>query len=533
MYSNTAVPLYSTLGAKAMVHIVKLTQISTCVCFDEEKAKSLLETFKTEETTVKSVILMRLKSEEKLQQLKSEFSGIRFFTMHQVRESGRKNILPYQLAKDDDLHIINFTSGTTSTPKGVMVTNGMVKRVIESAFLTKPVLRFLQQDMVHFSFLPLAHILEQLALGFTVFMKAKAGFSCGDITKIATEFKVLKPDFIPLVPRLLIRIYDKTIDQLDKRHIPRALLHYAIRSKLAAIDKYGPHCNTIWDRIFFNKIKDMLGGRVKVVLTGSATCPPDVLNFSRAAFGAIVYNGYGSTETGGPLAISCAQDLSPYHVGPPIVGIQIKLVSVPEMNLYPSGGYGRGEICARGGTCSKGYYNDEEKTRELIDKEGWMHTGDIGEWDECGNLRVVDRCKNMFKLCQGEYVAPDKVESIYLTSPYVDQVYVDGRSDKSFTIAIVCPNEDMVRKHLMSHSDRMDLEHICQSEELKTKLLKEMNAVAKAQGLMSFEMAKKLHLIHQPMTIENGLITSTLKTIRPAVRQVYKREIDQLYSSGL
>ncbi|VDN35327.1 unnamed protein product, partial [Dibothriocephalus latus] len=158
--------------------------------------------------------------------------------------------------------------------------------------------------------------------------------------------------------------------------------------------------------------------------------------------------GYGCTETCGPLSISVAGDLKGGHVGAPLPSVEIKLADVPEMNLVASRDK-KGEICVRGRSCITAYFKAPEKTADLIDKDGWLHTGDIGIWTT-GSLKIVDRCKHIFKLSQGEYVAPEKVEMVYRESRYVAQVFVDGDTMNSYPVAIVVPEQEILEEALVT-----------------------------------------------------------------------------------
>lgn len=193
--------------------------------------------------------------------------------------------------------------------------------------------------------------------------------------------------------------------------------------------KRGDHSdNTIWDHLVFSKIRAQTGGKVRLMLTGSAPIAGETLNFCRTILGCPIFEGYGQTEFNAGMTLTLAGDLSGGNVGAPMPCAHIKLVDVPELNYFAKND--QGEICARGPALMKGYYKEPEKTRETIDKDGWLHTGDIGQWDPEGRLKIIDRKKHIFKLAQGEYVAPEKIESIYVRHSAVAQIYVDGQSEK-------------------------------------------------------------------------------------------------------
>ena len=173
-----------------------------------------------------------------------------------------------------------------------------------------------------------------------------------------------------------------------------------------------------------------------------------------------------------------------------------------------------------------GYYGDEQKTRETIDEGGWLHTGDVGEWASSGALRIIDRTKHIFKLNQGEYIAPERLEDIYVRSRWVAQVFVDGVTTESTVVAIVVPEEEFLRGKL---STTQSLQELCQNEKLKDTILKDLQRLAKEAKFKYYETISSIHLHPEPFSQENGFVTSTLKTRRTAVRQHFQSTIESLY----
>ncbi|KAG8537228.1 hypothetical protein GDO81_024878, partial [Engystomops pustulosus] len=169
-----------------------------------------------------------------------------------------------------------------------------------------------------------------------------------------------------------------------------------------------------------------MGGRVRVMVTGAAPISENVLSFLRAALGSQIFEAYGQTECGAGCSFSTPGDWTAGHVGAPLPCNLLKLVDVTDMNYFSSNG--EGEVCIKGSNVFKGYLKDPEKTAEAIDEEGWLHTGDIGKWLPNGTLKIIDRKKNIFKLAQGEYIAPEKIENVYGRSAPVAQVFVHGDS---------------------------------------------------------------------------------------------------------
>jgi long-chain acyl-CoA synthetase len=205
------------------------------------------------------------------------------------------------------------------------------------------------------------------------------------------------------------------------------LLQRAVASKLRNLAQGGHYSHSIYDPLIFNKMKNLLGGRVKIMITGSAPISSEVLNFLKICFCAPVCEGYGLTESSAAASLTSTFDPVSGHVGGPLSCIRVKLRDIPEMSYLSTDENPRGEILFYGNSIFKGYYKNEEKTAEaLID--GWLATGDVGSIFPNGSIKVIDRAKNIFKLSQGEYIAPEKLENIYIQSPYVAQIYVHGDS---------------------------------------------------------------------------------------------------------
>jgi long-chain acyl-CoA synthetase len=357
---------------------------------------------------------------------------------------------------------------------------------------------------------------------------ASVGFYGGDIRQLIDDFKVLRPTLTPAVPRLLNRIHDKVVGSVNGSTFKRTLLRMGIDSKTAEMEKGILRRNTIWDKLIFKKVQESMGGRVRLLVVGSAPLSGRVLNFIRCALGCVVVEGYGQTECVAPCTLTIQGDCAPEHVGPPLACCCLKLVDVPEMEYYAS--HGQGEVCVKGATIFKGYFKDPERTKEAVDKDGWLHTGDIGAWLPNGTLKIIDRKKHIFKLSQGEYIAPEKVENIYLRSPFISQVFVYGESLKSCVIAIVVPDVEALKEWAIDNDIEGTLSVLCSNDTVKQMLLKEMTRLGKEAQLKSFEQVKDIYLHPDLFTEKNGLLTPTMKTKRPQLKAYFKPQLEDMYS---
>jgi len=384
---------------------------------------------------------------------------------------------------------------------------------------------------VHLSYLPLAHMLERVVQACLWCWGVKVGFFRGEITKLNEDIQTLKPTIFASVPRLFNRIYDAVISTVEKTGgMKKTLFDRAYESKKQNLSE-GAMKHILWDKLVFGKVSERLGGRTRVMISGSAPISPDVLAFLRISFSCPVVEGYGQTETGAAICISDPADTTVGHVGLPVPCNELKLVDVPEMNyLATNTPYPQGEICARGPNIFVGYFKNQEKTDEVLEKNGWLHTGDIGQLDEKGRLKIIDRKKNIFKLAQGEYLAPEKLELIFIRAPLIQQAFVYGDSFQSQLVAIIIPDAEVVKHWAKENSmETTDLRDLCKNPKLKQDIMKVMGEYGKEAKLRGFEFVKNIHLHPEPFSVENELLTPTFKLKRPVAKKIFQEQLDELY----
>ncbi|PSN48363.1 Long-chain-fatty-acid--CoA ligase 6 [Blattella germanica] len=308
-------------------------------------------------------------------------------------------------------------------------------------------------------------------------MGGSVGFFSGDIKRLPDDMKALRPTVMPAVPRLLNRIYDKVMTEVSGSFIKRLLFNMAMSAKEGEIRR---------------KVQEGMGGRLRLMVVGSAPLAGNVVE------------GYGQTECVAPITLTVQGDHVPEHVGPPVASCCVKLVDVPEMEYYAVNG--QGEVCVKGTNVFQGYYKEDEKTNETIDSNGWLHTGDVGMWLPNGTLKIIDRKKHIFKLSQGEYIVPEKIENIYIRSQYVQQVFVVGESLKSCIVAVVVPDVDVIKSWACENRIPGTLSVLCAHPEVKD-----------------------IYLHPDPFSVQNGLLTPTLKSKRPQLKAYFKPQIEDMY----
>lgn len=525
-YSLISVPLYDTLGTEAIVYIIDKTCINTVVCDVPEKARLLLDSVSGHQHSVKTLILIEDFDSELVS--RAQQCGIEIISLRDAENIGKAHRQKPAPPKPDDLAIICFTSGTTGNPKGAMLTH---KNIVSntSAFVKVTQIHCpLGPDDAHISYLPLAHMFERVVEGVALMHGARIGYFQGDIRALMDDLQTLKPTIFPVVPRLLNRMFDRIYGQANSP-LKRRILEFAFRRKEAEMKSGLMRRDSLWDKIIFKKVQASVGGHVRMMVTGAAPISPQVLTFLRAALGCQFYEGYGQTECTAGSTTTMPGDWTAGHVGAPLPCNDIKLVDVAEMNYYASNG--EGEVCVRGPNVFLGYLKDPEKTKETLDEDGWVHTGDIGRWQANGTLKLVDRKKHIFKLAQGEYIAPEKIENIYIRSEAVVQAFVHGDSLQACLVAIIVPDPDFLPGWAKKRGVEGSYEELCRNKDIKKAILEDIVKLGKESGLKSFEQVKDIAIHTEMFTVQNGLLTPTLKAKRAELRNYFRKQIDELYST--
>ncbi|XP_066994601.2 long-chain-fatty-acid--CoA ligase 1 isoform X5 [Anabrus simplex] len=521
-YSMVIVPLYDTLGPDACAYIIKQANISLVVCEDDDKCNLLLD--KAPRSLRKIIAIKETRPATNQRARNRQVEILRFEDVEQLGAAKDNPEVPPKLT---DLCTICYTSGTTGNPKGVMLSHENVIAGVCAVILQLGDHRPSSSDVM-ISFLPLAHMLERCCENGVYMMGGSVGFFSGEIKRLTDDMKALRPTVMPAVPRLLNRIYDKVMAEVNGSFIKRVLFNMAMSAKEGEIKRGIIRNNSFWDKLVFRKVQEGVGGRLRLMVVGSAPLAGNVLTFIRCALGCLVVEGYGQTECTAPITLTVQGDHIPEHVGPPVACCCLKLVDVPEMEYFASSN--QGEVCVKGTNVFLGYYKDEEKTKETIDDDGWHHTGDVGMWLPNGTLKIIDRKKHIFKLSQGEYIVPEKIENMYLRSQYVQQVFVCGESLKSCIVAVVVPDVDVIKSWACENQIPGTLSVLCANPEVKKLIMDDMIAWGKEGGLRSFEQVKDIYLHPDPFSVQNGLLTPTLKSKRPQLKAYFKPQIEDMYS---
>ncbi len=418
--------------------------------------------------------------------------------------------------KPDDLMSIIYTSGTTGLSKGVMLShNNFISNVIGSY----PVLPVAPEG-IFLSFLPLCHVFERM-VNYLIQYRGCGIYYAESVDTIGDNLREVHPNGFASVPRVIERLYDKLLLKgKELKGIKKNLFFWAVNLSL----KYELNrANGSWyelqrkiaDKLVYSKWREAVGGNLEVIVSGGAALQERLARVFNCA-GIPVQEGYGLTETSPVIAVNYGYypKMKFGTVGPVLENVEVKIA-------------GDGEILMKGPSLMLGYYKDPEKTKEVIDDEGWFHTGDIGELDENNILKITDRKKEIFKLSTGKYVAPQVVENKFKESQFIDQIMVVGQGEK-YAAAIICPAFHFLHgwcfKHDVKFKDNQDLIHHPKVIERYQKEVDRIN-----QTLGRHRQIKKFELTCQEWTPETGELSPTLKLKRRFLKKKYKVKLDRLY----
>ncbi|KAJ5404101.1 AMP-dependent synthetase/ligase [Penicillium cosmopolitanum] len=398
------------------------------------------------------------------------------------------------------------------------------------------------------SYLPLAHIYARLAEHTAFWGGARIGYFHGNIMELVDDLKLLKPTGFMSVPRLYSRfgtaVRAATVEQPGFKG---ALSRHIVATKTANLKNPDPSKATIhhalYDRIWAKKVASALGlERARYMVSGSAPLDPTLHNFLRVSTGTDVLQGYGLTESYACGTAQSSDDLTSGNCGRLAPCVEACLVSLPDMEYSVNDKpYPRGELLMRGNNMFTEYFKNPEETSKAMTEDGWFRTGDVCQIDEMGRFIIIDRRKNVLKLAQGEYISPERLEGVILSElGYFAQAYVHGDSVQTFLVGIFGIAPDMyapfASKVLGKTIDQSDLEGIKASlsdEKIRRAVLKDLERVAKKHKLAGYERVKNVSLKLEPFTVENNLLTPTLKLKRPPTVKLYRQLLDQLYEKAL
>lgn len=417
-----------------------------------------------------------------------------------------------------DVAFIVYTSGTTGVPKGAMITH---ENMVFSSWSACECL-YLEPHFETILFLPLAHVFARLIVYFCMRKTLTIAFA-ESFEKVAENIKEIRPHFFASVPRLFEKVYDKIVTGAqDAGGMKLKIFNWALEtgyavSKLKQTKQPVPSGLAIKyklaNKLVFSKISAALGGRVVWTVSGAAPLNVTLAEFFHAC-GILILEGIGMTENTSFTNVNRYDNYKFGTVGPPGPGIEQKVAE-------------DGEVLYRGKNVMLGYYKNEEATKEAIDGEGWLHTGDIGEIDEDNFLRITDRKKDLIITAGGKNVAPQRVERILRTSRYISQVVAYG-DRKKYLVALITLEQPQIEAWAVEHGiETSNWESLANHEEVKNLIQKEIDE--KNKELASFESIKKFIIAPEELTIESGMLTPSMKVKRKKVMEKWGQQLEALY----
>ncbi len=442
----------------------------------------------------------------------------------EIIEIGRKEKSKYEAKlkeikdsiDENDLMSIIYTSGTTGLSKGVMLSH---KNFVKNVLATIEILP-VEPDGKFLSFLPLCHVFERM-VNYLVQYRGCGIYYAESVDTIGDNIREVNPNGFAAVPRVIEKLFDKLILKgKELKGIKKNIFFWAVELGL----KYELNNangfvyelqRKVADKLIYSKWREALGGKIDVIVSGGAALQPRLARVFNAA-GLPILEGYGLTETSPVIAVNHLKypHMKFGTVGPVVDNVEVKIAE-------------DGEILMKGPSLMLGYYKDEEKTKEVIDEEGWFHTGDIGEIEEHNILRITDRKKEIFKLSTGKYIAPQVVENKFKESSFIEQIMVVGAGEK-YAAAIICPSFHYLHGWCGKHGIKFrDNKELIQNPKVLARYQKEVDKINK--GLGNYRQVKKFELTCSEWTPETGELSPTLKVKRKVLKEKYKVKFDRLY----
>ena len=510
------VPIYPTLPAKQAEYILRDAGAVAACCSNEAQLAKVLEV-RANLPALKHVVVFDAAAKR---------PGV--LTLAEVEDMGRKGAARHGswqqdalAVEPDDLATIIYTSGTTGDPKGVMLTHNNIYSNVQAALQVMPI----SVGDEALSMLPLSHIFERM-VAYTLFHAGVVINYAESFDTVAANLQEVKPTIVLSVPRLYEKVYARVLENaLAGSGIKKRIFFWA----KGVGDEWATHTlaglpiptglsiqKKLADRLVFSKLQARTGGRIKFFVSGGAPLSAEIAKFFLGA-GLPIAEGYGLTETSPVITLNPLQRIKLGTVGKAIPGVQVKIAS-------------DGEILAKGPGIMKGYFNKPDATREAIDADGWFHTGDIGELDGDGYLKITDRKKDLIVTAGGKNIAPQPIENTVKHNKFVTNAVMLGDKRK-FTIMLVVPNLENLSAWAKARNLAFDSPaRLLELADVKAKVEREV--MGTLRDLAQYEMPKRIILLEKDFTIESGHLTPTLKVKRRAVEKTFKDVIDRAYAEG-
>ncbi|KAF7731937.1 long-chain fatty acid-CoA ligase [Apophysomyces ossiformis] len=524
----TIVTAYETLGEDGLLHSMNETEVEAI--FTTAELLPTVAKVIDKCPSLRIVVYSGDAKDDALQKVRSR-NVQHVLSLYEVVTLGRQNRKEARPPEPEDLCCIMYTSGSTGNPKGVMLSHKNILAAISACNLLLGHLISDKDSMM--AYLPLAHVLEFVVENVCIFWGVTLGYASirtltdSSVRNCKGDIKEFRPTLMTGVPAVWESIRKGVLAKVNSAS-PKAqkMFHKAFATKAWLLERHLP--TRVIDRLVFNKIKEQVGGRLRFALSGGAPLSLETQKFLSVTVCPIL-GGFGMTESCGMCSVMSPEQFAYGHVGAPMPCCEIKLVDVPDANYLSSNPKPQGEVWVRGPAITKGYWKRDDVTKETLTEDGWLQTGDIAEWNDNGTLTIIDRKKNLVKLSNGEYIALEKLESIYKSCLFVNNLCVYADSLLPKPVALVVPVENAVRRWAEENGlEEKDWEKLCQDKAVRKAVLNALAASGKEAGLKPAEMLFDIHLCHEEWTTESGLLTAAQKIKRQDINKRYKAELDAL-----
>ncbi|KAJ5233048.1 Long-chain-fatty-acid--CoA ligase 1 [Penicillium chermesinum] len=531
--SITIVTAYDTLGEEGLKHSLVQTE-SEAIFLDTVLIKSLTNVLK-DVPSIKHIIHNTdgEPKQEDLDRLKNDFSHISVHSLDDIRKGGEEHPVDPVPPKPEDLCCIMYTSGSTGPPKGVSLTQANVIAAVAGINVIVGPLIGVKDSLL--TYLPQAHILEFVFENLCLFWGGTMGYgnprtlSDTNMRNCKGDIREFKPTILVGVPAVWETVKKGVLAQLNKNNFIVKSLFWGGMSAKNFLMNYGiPGAGigaSIIDAVVFKKLKEATGGNMRIMMNGGGPVSKETQRFLSMAIAPMI-NGYGLTETSAMGALNDPLAWNPEALG----GVEVKLVDFPDAGYFSKNNPPQGEIWIRGGSVTSGYYQNEDETKESLTEDGWFKTGDIGQFDRNGHLAIIDRKKNLVKTLNGEYIALEKLESVYRSVPVVHNICVYAAQDQDKPVAIIVPAEPALKKIANDNGIQGEsLETLVHDEKLNGIVLQQLQGAARASGLRGIEIISGVVLADEEWTPHNGFLTAAQKLQRKKITETYRAEIDKAY----
>ncbi|KAK8886266.1 hypothetical protein M9Y10_041727 [Tritrichomonas musculus] len=506
------VPVYDSLGENAAEYIISHAEIKIVFCsvFKYPNAIKILPQL----PNVEKIVLMKDYIP------KEPECSLPTYTLPDVIEMGNKSSQKNDFALPDETAIIMYTSGSTGNPKGCVLSH---RNIVAGACGLASVNTSVTTVDTHMSFLPLAHVYAYCVELVMYAQGVRVGFAQGPVKCLVDDLQALQPTIFIAVPRVLNKVSEVMKAKIEKMAPPvRSFIKWAFAQKVAAM-KANRGQSLILDGLIFAKFRAAVGGRLRVLISGGAPILPEIFDFFCAAVTPNVIQGYGMTEISSSIAVQEMPAMNPATVGPVTLSTEFKLRPVEGTDYKPTGNPPTGELMVRGPTVFQGYYKAPELTEEAF-FDGWFATGDVVQLVERNEIQIIDRAKQLVKLSQGEYLSMTTLNDEYAMADAVSFIYVYANPKYDQPIAVVVPKKELIEKW-----EAQGIKDIKTDREVHKEILESLQKVYVQRKLRGFEKIKFIIIDTFEPTVENGLLTPSMKPALSKLKIKYEQQLLDLY----